>query len=92
LTGFFCFTIFGTEIALSLDLNQYMKKIAILIVLFVLTNSFDQRENAYTTGEWLKMRIHYGVVNAGYATLEVKEATKTIKKYIMSSEKVGRLG
>ncbi len=80
MTGFFCFTIFGTEIALSLDLNQYMKKIAILIVLFVLTNSFDQRENAYTTGEWLKMRIHYGVVNAGYATLEVKEATKNNKK------------
>jgi hypothetical protein len=80
LTGFFCFTIFGTEIALSLDLNQYMKKIAILIVLFVLTNSFDQRENAYTTGEWLKIRIHYGVVTAGYATLEVKESTKNNKK------------
>ena len=57
-----------------------MKKIATLFVLFVLTNSFDQRENAYTTGEWLKMRIHYGVVNAGYATLEVKEATKNNKK------------
>ena len=80
MTGFFCFTIFGTEIALSLDLNQYMKKIAILIVLFVLTNSFDQRENAYTTGEWLKIRIHYGVVTAGYATLEVKESTKNNKK------------
>jgi hypothetical protein len=57
-----------------------MKKIATLFVLFVLINSFDQRENAYTTGEWLKMRIHYGVVNAGYATLEVKEATKNNKK------------
>jgi hypothetical protein len=57
-----------------------MKKLATLAVLFVLTNSFDQRENAYTTGEWLKMRIHYGVVNAGYATLEVKEATKNNKK------------
>jgi LysM repeat protein len=57
-----------------------MKKTATLFVLFVLINSFDQRENAYTTGEWLKMRIHYGVVNAGYATLEVKEATKNNKK------------
>jgi hypothetical protein len=25
-------------------------------------------------GEWFKFRIHYGIVNAGYATLEVKDA------------------
>jgi hypothetical protein len=31
-------------------------------------------------GEWFKFRIHYGIVNAGYATLEVKDAIITIKK------------
>ena len=57
-----------------------MKKIATLLVLFIFTNSFVQRENAYTTGEWFKMRIHYGLVTAGYATLEIKEATRNNKK------------
>ena len=57
-----------------------MKKIVTLLVLFFFTNSFVQRENAYTTGEWFKMRIHYGLVTAGYATLEIKEATKNNKK------------
>ena len=56
-----------------------MKKIVTLLVLFVVTNSFVQRENAFSSGEWLKMRIHYGLVNAGYATLEIKEATKNNK-------------
>jgi hypothetical protein len=31
-------------------------------------------------GEWFKFRIHYGIVNAGYATLEVKEDVKNNKK------------
>ena len=57
-----------------------MKKIILLLVLFVFTNSFVQRENAYTTGEWIKLRIHYGFVNAGYATLEIKDAVKNNKK------------
>ena len=57
-----------------------MKKIIILL-LFVTTVSFDtQRENAFDVGEWFKFRIHYGIVNAGYATLEVKEATIKGKK------------
>lgn len=57
-----------------------MKKIIILL-LFVTTVSFDtQRENAFDAGEWFKFRIHYGIVNAGYATLEVKEATIKGKK------------
>jgi Protein of unknown function (DUF3108) len=52
-----------------------MKKV-ILLLLFVTTVSFDtQRENAFDIGEWFKFRIHYGIVNAGYATLEVKEAS-----------------
>jgi hypothetical protein len=34
-------------------------------------------------GEWFKFRIHYGIVNAGYATLEVKDAVINKKKSSM---------
>lgn len=57
-----------------------MKKIFIFI-LFVVTAGFStQKERAFDVGEWFKFRIHYGVINAGYATLEVKEAVKNGKK------------
>ncbi|MFL9829912.1 DUF3108 domain-containing protein [Flavobacterium sp. ARAG 55.4] len=57
-----------------------MKKI-ILLILLILTTGFDsQNDHAYGVGEWFKFRIHYGFVNAGYATLEVKEATIDNKK------------
>jgi hypothetical protein len=50
-----------------------MKKI-ILLILFITTVSFDSRkDDAFAVGEWFKFRVHYGMVNAGYATLEVKE-------------------
>ena len=57
-----------------------MKKIPLLL-LFILTVSFNtQKEEAFATGEWFKFRIHYGFVNAGYATLEVKDASINNKK------------
>nr|WP_315165179.1 DUF3108 domain-containing protein [uncultured Flavobacterium sp.] len=57
-----------------------MKKIALLLI-FITTVSFDsQKEDAYAVGEWFKFRIHYGFVNAGYATLEVQDATINNKK------------
>jgi hypothetical protein len=47
----------------------------------MLTLSFDSpQEDAYDAGEWFKFRIHYGIVNAGYATLEVKNAVVNNKK------------
>lgn len=57
-----------------------MKKLFLYII--VLTSlSFDTlKEDAFDTGEFFKFRIHYGIVNAGYATLEVKEATINNKK------------
>lgn len=57
-----------------------MKRIILLALVFIFANSFTQQEDPYTTGEWFKMRIHYGLINAGYATLEVKEATRNNKK------------
>lgn len=57
-----------------------MKKI-ILLLLFVTTVSFDSRKSdAFDVGEYFKFRVHYGFVNAGYATLEVKEAMINSKK------------
>ncbi len=51
-----------------------MKK-AILFLLLLINLSFDsQNDPVFGVGEWFKFRIHYGFVNAGYATLEVKEA------------------
>ena len=57
-----------------------MKKGILLLILFA-TVSFDSRkENSYDVGEWFKFKIHYGFVNAGYATLEVKDAIINNKK------------
>lgn len=57
-----------------------MKKI-ILLFIFLTTVSFDSKKSdAFDVGEWFKFRIHYGLVNAGYATMEVKEATVNSKK------------
>lgn len=50
-----------------------MKKI-IIFLLVVLTLGFDtQKYEAFSGGEYLKFRVHYGIINAGYATIEVKE-------------------
>ncbi|MCB0456334.1 MAG: DUF3108 domain-containing protein [Flavobacteriaceae bacterium] len=50
-----------------------MKKIFFLVVLFVTSQSFSQKQ-AFGDGEWFKFRVHYGFVTAGYATLEVNNA------------------
>lgn len=58
-----------------------MKKILFALAILFSTTSFDmQKPRAFDVGEWFKFRIHYGVINAGYATLEVKEAVKHNKK------------
>ncbi|WP_298116395.1 DUF3108 domain-containing protein [Flavobacterium sp.] len=57
-----------------------MKKIILVALLFI-TVSFDtQKQPAFDVGEWFKFRIHYGLVTAGYATVEVKEAVRNNKK------------
>lgn len=57
-----------------------MKRFIFLILVFVFANSFTFQEDSFTTGEWIKLRIHYGIINAGYATLEIKEAVRSNKK------------
>ena len=57
-----------------------MKKILALFLL-VITASFDTpNDPAFDNGEWFKFRIHYGLMTAGYATLEVQEAVIGSKK------------
>jgi hypothetical protein len=45
------------------------------------------QEDAYAAGEWFKFRIHYGIVNASYLTLEVKDAT--LNKKLRSRKAIG---
>ena len=48
-----------------------MKKLTILILVLISNSSFSQNK-AYDDGEWLKFRVHYGLITAGEATLKVK--------------------
>ena len=57
-----------------------MKKILLLLILITTLSLDSPQQDAYDVGEYFKLRIHYGIVNAGYATLEVKDATVNSKK------------
>ncbi|WP_106144894.1 DUF3108 domain-containing protein [Flagellimonas meridianipacifica] len=49
-----------------------MKKIYILLcILFTLPMAGQKTYPAFKSGEWLKFRIHYGFLNASYATLQL---------------------
>lgn len=52
-------------------------RIIIFIFLFSLgfTSNSQTKNQTYKNGEWLKYRMHYGMVNAGYATVELKDTT-----------------
>ncbi|WP_339836270.1 DUF3108 domain-containing protein [uncultured Maribacter sp.] len=53
-----------------------MQKLVILFFLFSFSISQSQNAtSAFNTGEWLKFRMHYGFLNASYATLQVNSAT-----------------
>lgn len=57
-----------------------MKKYLFLLLLFITVSFNSQKPEAYDNGEWFKFRIHYGFINAGFATLELKEAVRENKK------------
>lgn len=50
-----------------------MKKLMLLLFLVNFT-VLSAQQSAYQSGEWFKFRVHYGIVTAGYATLDVKDA------------------
>jgi Protein of unknown function (DUF3108) len=57
-----------------------MKKVLVLVFIATTFGFSSQKERAFDVGEWFKFRIHYGLVNAGYATLEVKEGVINNRK------------
>ncbi|WP_343488369.1 DUF3108 domain-containing protein [Allomuricauda sp. d1] len=48
-----------------------MKKIITILAFALALNVTSQVKPAFKSGEWLKFRIHYGFLNASYATLKV---------------------
>lgn len=57
-----------------------MKNKILLLALIISANTFAQNQSAFDVGEYFKFRIHYGMLTAGYATLEVKESVINNKK------------
>ncbi|MEN8122596.1 MAG: DUF3108 domain-containing protein [Bacteroidota bacterium] len=67
-----------------------MKQIFLILLLFFITNNVNAQEiqsfsnnsktssnkTSFEQGEWLKFRIHYGFINAGYATLKLSQTKK----------------
>jgi hypothetical protein len=49
------------------------KKIFYLLILVSVATFSQKSEPAYKNGEWLKFRMHYGLINAGYATIEIND-------------------
>ena len=63
-----------------------MKKVLLLLLIANFSFGFAQKR-AYGDGEWFKFRIHYGIVTAGYATLQVNNATwKDMEVYHIKGE------
>lgn len=50
-----------------------MKKVFTLLFLCSII-TLSAQEKAYGDGEWFKFRVHYGIITAGYASLEVNNA------------------
>jgi hypothetical protein len=50
-----------------------MKRLIVIIISLFALNVSAQSHQAFHDGEWFRFRVHYGMINAGFATLEVKE-------------------
>ncbi|WP_430614792.1 DUF3108 domain-containing protein [Flavobacterium sp. JP2137] len=61
-----------------------MKKITPLLLLILLFSgsTFAQQNKAFAAGEFFKFKITYGIVNAGIATMELKEVQYDGKKVL----------
>lgn len=50
-----------------------MKKVYIIFLLLATFSANSQnKQSSFKAGEWLRFRIHYGIFNASYATLQIK--------------------
>ncbi len=59
------------------------KYVSLLIVVLFVSTAFMQypqesykpyRSDTYKAGEWLKFRVHYGLLTGGYATIDIKDS------------------
>jgi len=58
-----------------------MRTIIFIITLLISISTFSQSNKAaYKSGEWLKFRMHYGIINAGFATIEINETKENNKE------------
>ena len=58
----------------------------VLIGLITYSLGAQEDHSAFNVGEWLRFRIHYGIFNASYATLQVKSDTmKGVPVYHVAS-------
>lgn len=68
-------------------MNRFVSIVLVFFSVFTLSNAQEKMQFTSSTspettkvsfkqGEWLKFRIHYGFVNAGYATLKLKQSNK----------------
>ncbi len=58
-----------------------MKKFILGILLCTLTISHAQKKDeVFKSGEWLKYRMHYGLINAGFATVALESTTENNKE------------
>ncbi|MEO0059737.1 MAG: hypothetical protein RLZZ312_1384 [Bacteroidota bacterium] len=57
-----------------------MKRFIYFGLFLSLVSFVPQKERAFDVGEWFKFRIHYGLVNAGFATLDMKEDVRNGRK------------
>ena len=51
-----------------------MKRLFTITLILCFLSPFANAQKAFQEGEWFKFRIHYGLFNASYATLEVNES------------------
>jgi hypothetical protein len=52
-----------------------MKGIILLLIGIIALGFIPQKQSAFDVGEQFVFRVHYEIINAGYATLNIKEAT-----------------
>jgi len=56
---------------------HYFKKGLLVCFLLIFMSSFSQNGgNSFQSGEFLKYKIHYGLLNAGFATVELNEVVE----------------
>ena len=68
------------------------KRLAILLVILVGSVAHAQNYSAFQEGEWLKYRLHYGFLNASYATMKLEKAQikgKTVYRAIGKGKTTG---